>query len=119
MEGANRYEYGWCVGNIQVGSRDLLFVLANEMEELDFAARLRAVRSPGLGHGSDREDRLRAQPEIVVNVPIDVTETKQNSPSGLTSRGSAKTIWKCEWRLARSASPANASRHLARKEKRP
>jgi HSP20 family protein len=55
---------------------DPFFALANEMEELISRRAYELFEARGLGHGSDREDWLRAQSEIVVNVPIDVTETE-------------------------------------------
>jgi HSP20 family protein len=51
------------------------FELTREINELIARRAYELFESRGFEHGQDREDWLRAQSEILVNVPVDIMET--------------------------------------------
>jgi HSP20 family molecular chaperone IbpA len=55
---------------------DSFFELAYEIEHLIARRAYKLFESRGFVDGDDREDWLRAQPEIIVNIPADVAETE-------------------------------------------
>jgi len=55
---------------------DPFFELASEIENQIARRAYELFESRGSAHGCDHDDWLRAQSEIVVNVPIDVSETE-------------------------------------------
>jgi HSP20 family protein len=54
---------------------DPFFELAQEINELITSRAYELFASNGFAHGHDREDWLRAESEIILDVPLDVTET--------------------------------------------
>lgn len=56
--------------------RDPFLELAEEIQALIALRAYELFESRGFAHGYDREDWLRAQSEIVLHVPVDVTETE-------------------------------------------
>jgi HSP20 family protein len=55
---------------------DPFFELAQEINNLIACCAYELFESKGFVHGHDREDWLRAESEILLNVPVDVTETE-------------------------------------------
>jgi len=55
---------------------DPFFELGDQIEGLIARRAYELFEARGFAHGFDREDWLRAQSEIVVNVPVDVIETE-------------------------------------------
>ncbi len=55
---------------------DPFLELAEEIERLVARRAYELFEARGCAHGFDREDWLRAHSEILVNVPLDVTETE-------------------------------------------
>ncbi len=61
---------------------DPFFERAQEINELIGRRAYELFESRGFAHGYDREDWLRAMSEILLNVPVDITDTE----TGLTIR---------------------------------
>jgi HSP20 family protein len=55
---------------------DPFFELAQEINDLIACRAYELFESQGFVHGHDREDWLRAESEILLNVPVDVTESE-------------------------------------------
>jgi HSP20 family molecular chaperone IbpA len=55
---------------------DAFFELAQELSDLISRRAYEVFESRGSVHGHDREDWLQAASEILLNVPVDVTETE-------------------------------------------
>jgi len=58
------------------GSGDEFMELARQINERIASRAYELFESSGFTHGHDREDWVRAESEILVNVPVDITETE-------------------------------------------
>ena len=61
---------------LNLSAGDPFFELAQEINELIARRAYELFASRGFAHGQDSEDWLRAQSEILVNAPVDITETE-------------------------------------------
>jgi type II secretory pathway predicted ATPase ExeA/HSP20 family molecular chaperone IbpA len=61
---------------VAVSSGDDCAELAQQINERIARRAYELFESSGFRHGHDREDRLRAESEILVHVPVDITETE-------------------------------------------
>lgn len=61
----------------KVAPGDAFFEIADEIEDLIARRAYELFACRGFAHGYDREDWIRAQSEIVVDVPVDVAETEK------------------------------------------
>ena len=69
-------------GILMLSAGDPFFERAQEINELIARRAHELFESRGFAHGHDREDWLAAISEILLNVPLDITETE----TGLTIR---------------------------------